>query len=110
MSHSLWWFGCKALRFAWSNFFDDFITFARGQEAELVSVAALQFFKLLGWGVSLGEKDLPFADRFKALGIEIDCTRWQEGIVAFANTEKRTKELIATIDEVEQAGGPSFAW
>lgn len=51
-------------------------------------------------GRILGEKDLPFADRFKALGIEIDCTRWQEGIVAFANTEKRTKELIATIDEV----------
>ena len=100
VSHSLWWLGCKALNFAWSNFFDDFITFARKQESELVSVAALQFFKLLGWGVSLGEKDLPFAEKFKALGIEIDCTRWNDGIVAFANTEKRTKELVSTIDDI----------
>lgn len=100
VAHSLWWLGCKALKLAWSNFFDDFITFARQQEAELVSISTLQFFKLLGWGVSLGDKDLPFAGRFKALGIEIDCTRWLEGSVAFSNTEKRVKELISTIDEV----------
>ena len=100
VSHSLWWLGCKALNFAWSNFFDDFITFARKQESELVSVAALQFFKLLGCGVSLGDKDLPFAEKFKALGIEIDCTRWQDGVVAFSNTEKRTKELVSTIDAI----------
>ena len=50
--------------------------------------------------MSLGEKDLPFADRFKALGIEIDCTKWPEGKVAFSNTEKRVTELLATIDEI----------
>ena len=38
VAHSLWWLGCKALKLAWSNFFDDFITFARCQEAEMVSV------------------------------------------------------------------------
>ena len=100
VAHSLWWLGCKALSLAWSNFFDDFITFARQQETEMVSVAIVQFFKLLGWGLSLGDKDFPFADRFKALGIEIDCTKWLEGIVTFTNTEKRVKELLATIDEI----------
>jgi len=83
---------------AWSNFFDDFITFARCQEAGMVSVTTLQFFTLLGWGVSLGEKGLPFADRFKALGIEIGCTRWPKAKVAFSNTEKRVTELLAAID------------
>ena len=61
VAHSLWWLGCKALRLIWSNFFDDFITLARLQETELVSIAAQQFFKLLGWAVSSGEKDQPFA-------------------------------------------------
>ena len=46
VSHSPWWLGCKALSVAWSKLFDDPITFARKQETELVSVAALQFFKL----------------------------------------------------------------
>ena len=100
VAHSIWWLGCKALSLAWSNFFDDFITFARSQEADMVSVATVQFFKLLGWGLSLGDKDLPFSNRFKALGVEIDCTRWLDGTVAFANTEKRVQELLATIDAV----------
>ena len=104
VAHSLWWLGCKAFHFAWSNFFDDFITFARAQEAELVSGLALQFFNLLGWLVSLGEKNLPFSERFKALGIEVNCEDWLNGRVLFANTEKRISELVATIDSALQRG------
>ena len=104
VSHSLWWLGCKALRLVWSNFFDDFITFARAVESESVAIAALQFFRLLGWAVSTGDKDLPFAEKFKALGVEIDCAAWQAGKVYFANTEKRVKELAETIDDVLRTG------
>ena len=104
VAHSLWWLGCKALHFTWSNFFDDFITFARSQEAELVAGAALQFFNLLGWLVSLGEKNLPFCEKFKALGIEVDCGNWIGGRVLFANTEKRVCELVATIESALKRG------
>ena len=104
VAHSLWWLGCKALRLIWSNFFDDFITLARSQEAELVEITAQQFFKLLGWAVSSGEKDQPFHQTFKALGVEIDCTKWTSGIVSFANTSKRVEELVATIDKILASG------
>ena len=104
VAHSLWWLGCKALYLAWSNFFDDFITFARSSETKLVSCAALQFFHLLGWVVALGDKDLPFATKFKALGVEIDCEDWKHGRVYFSNTEKRIKELIETIDKALLSG------
>jgi len=43
VAHSLWWLGCKALRLIWSNFLDDFVTLARLQETELVTIAAQQF-------------------------------------------------------------------
>lgn len=104
VAHSLWWLGCKALHLTWSNFFDDFITLAREPECPLVSLAALQFFKLLGWAVALGDKDLPFDVRFKALGIEINCELWLSGVVSFANTEKRTRELLETINQILLAG------
>ena len=80
VAHSLWWLGCKMLHLTWSNFFDDFITLAREPESELVAGVVSQFFKLLGWMVADGEKDVPFSARFKALGVEIDLTAWSSGI------------------------------
>lgn len=103
-AHSLWWLGCKMLKLTWSNFFDDFITLAREQESESVSVMVLQFFKLLGWAVSDGEKDLPFAQVFKALGVQIDLSLWKEGKAKFANTEKRVSELVGTIEKILGSG------
>jgi hypothetical protein len=100
VAHSLWWLGCAALKLPWTNFFDDFITLARTAEAVSVEVVASQFFKLLGWCVSEGEKDLPFSTRFKALGIEIDLSDWSTGVARFANTSKRSAELVATIDAI----------
>lgn len=104
VAHSLWWLGCKALYLTWSNFFDDFVTLARAGEANLVSIVAQQFFKLLGWAISLGDKDQPFDEKFKALGVEIDCSRWLDGVVSFANTRKRVDELAASIDKILESG------
>ena len=108
-AHSLWWLGCKILKLTWSNFFDDFITLAREPECDSVSLVVTQFFKLLGWGVSDGEKDLPFSAVFKALGVEIDLTLWKDGRAKFANTEKRINELLSTIDKILEAGKLSEA-
>eukprot|EP00435_Cladocopium_sp_Y103_P070991 s38_g36.t1 len=103
VAHSLWWLGCVALKLAWSNFFDDFITLAREAESKTVDIAAAQFFKLLGWEVASGDKDKPFAMVFKALGVEIDCTECRNGRVMFSNTQKRVSELVSSIDHVLQS-------
>jgi len=97
VAHSLWWLGCVALKLPWTNFFDDFITLERSEESASVEVVTKQFFRLLGWAVSEGEKDLPFSEKFKALGIEIDLADWSSGVARFANTCKRTAELVSTI-------------
>ena len=104
VAHSLWWLGCKMLKLAWSNFFDDFVTLARVGESKSVSIAVDQFFKLLGWAVSSGDKDLPFASRFKALGVEVDLSSWKNGLVRFSNTEQRATELSEKISEILHAG------
>ena len=103
-SHALWWLGCVSLGLTWSNFFDDFVTFSRSSESELVAGVIIQFFKLLGWQVSSGDKDLPFALEFKALGIEISLKDCLTGSVFFKNTDKRVKELVCTITELLDRG------
>jgi hypothetical protein len=104
VAHSLWWLGCVALKFPWSSFFDDFITLCRRGEVSTMEIATEQFFRLLGWLVSEGDKNLPFASSFKALGVEIDCSRWQSGLVLFRNTQKRIDELRTTIAQAIQSG------
>ena len=97
VAHSLWWLGCRALQLVWSFFFDDYITLCRVGEESLVEGVVNQFFKLLGWNISAGEKDLPFSDVFKGLGVEISFRQWMDGRVLFQNTEKRIAELVDTL-------------
>jgi len=104
VAHSLWWLGCTAMKFLWSSFFDDFITLSRKSEASAMSTATSQFFRLLGWMVSAGEKDLPFSETFKALGVEIDCSAWSTGLVKLRNTAKRISELSETIASTLKRG------
>ena len=99
VAHSLWWLGCVSLKFPWSSFFDDFITLRRRCEVDTMEIATGQVFRLLGWMVSEGDKSLPFASSFKALGVEIDCSRWSSGLVLFRNTQKRIDELRATMEQ-----------
>ena len=69
-----------------------------------MSTATSQFFRLLGWMVSAGEKDLPFSETFKALGVEIDCSAWSTGLVKLRNTAKRISELSETIASTLKRG------
>eukprot|EP00435_Cladocopium_sp_Y103_P043140 s2541_g12.t1 len=100
VAHSLWWLGAVAMDFVWSSFFDDFVTFARNGEVPTKDIAIVQFFKLLGWATSSGDKDLPFGDSFKDLGVEVDLSDWKNGKASFRNTTKRIEELVQTITSV----------
>ena len=66
-------------------------------------------FDLLGWRVSGGDKDLPFSDFFKALGVQISLDNWTKGIVLMQNTEKRILELSGCIDKALREGTLSSA-
>lgn len=92
------------LKLAWTNFFDDFIMLSRQSEVSAVDGTIALFFRLLGWAVSAGEKDLPFATSFRALGIDIDLSEWRNGVTKFSNTGKRVTELVETIDSVLKSG------
>lgn len=92
------------LKLTWSNFFDDFVTLAKAAESRTVAIAVDQFFKLLGWAVSTGEKDLPFSTKFRALGVEVDLSSWKDGCVRFANTEQRVNELASKITDIQASG------
>ena len=104
VAHSLWWLGSVALHFIWSSFFDDFVTLARQSESRAVDIAISQFFRLLGWATSSGDKDLPFGVKFKALGVEVDLEDWQNGKASFRNTAKRVDELVKTITDILECG------
>ena len=69
-----------------------------------MDIAVSQFFMLLGWATSSGEKDLPFDVKFKALGVEVDLSEWQSGKASFRNTTKRVDELVRTITAILESG------
>ena len=60
IAHSLWWLGCSQLKLMWSNFYDDFVTFALSENATipklpcdfcstfLVGTMQLRVIKLVG--------------------------------------------------------------
>lgn len=102
--HSLWWLGCTALHICWASFFDDFITLGRANEGVVLDGVIKQFFKLLGWEVSGGDKDKPFCTYFKALGVQISFAMWDKQVALLSNTEQRVAELIQTIGDVLSEG------
>jgi hypothetical protein len=62
----------------------------------------------LGWQVSLGDKDLPFAKRFACLGVEIDLAKLHARELEICNKSGRvqsiTDDLKPYIDRVQPVG------
>ena len=98
ISHAIWFTGVKALHIVWSCFFDDFVAFCMQQNEANTETTVELLFRLLGWNFAVdGDKATSFSDRFSALGVEILLEHAGEGKVCFANTERRTSELLQTI-------------
>ena len=56
-------------------------------------------FDLLGWKFAReGDKANDFSKMFSAWGIQVNLTKFDQGIVEFANTPKRIEELVQTIE------------
>ena len=71
--HSIWYIGAKLFKIPWTNFFDDFLTFADHLESTSIPETVHCLFRLLGWRFAEGgAKASPFNKIFCALGVNID--------------------------------------
>ena len=73
IAHSLWWLGCSQLKLMWSNFYDDYITFALSGNSKNTANTVGLFLDLLGWKFAVdGDKATEFSHQFSALGIVVN--------------------------------------
>ena len=104
VAYSLWFLGVVGLLLPWSDYFDDFVTFATSSSARSTDDAVSLFFRLLGWKHDdKKEKSFDFAKTFTALGISLDLGHFLSGKIFFSNSEKRVadlKDLITTVLEL----------
>ena len=103
-SHSLWYIGCALLHLHWTLFFDDFLLVGRFEESKHLGLIVQAFFETLGWETA-AEKGGAFESCAEALGVLIDLSdSCLAGRVMVRNTEKRTKELVASIRSLIERG------
>ena len=99
LSNAVWYIGVKALNLIWSCFFDDYVIFSRDEHVNNAEQSMSLLFKLLGWKFAEeGDKADTFCREFGALGIRIILDGADKGLVKFTNIEKRSTELIGTIN------------
>ena len=105
VSNAIWYIGVKALNIIWSCFFDDYVSFCREEHISSTNMTVSLLFKLLGWKFAEeGDKADEFSKEFGALGIRILLDKSSAGLIHFSNTEKRSSELIETINNLLSKG------
>ena len=101
LSQAIKCIGISLCGLVWSSFFDDFVCICKeGTQVQTDGMVRL-LFKSLGWKLAEDpEKDLPFAVRFHALGVEFDLTKVCNGVFTVGNTTSRKEELGTRIDAI----------
>ena len=100
VSRYLWYLGTKFMKFIWANFFDDYPIISSQHLAKPTLAAAHLFFGLLGWEVAKGDKQVPFAESFNALGVSFQVGSLHLSMAFVANSAKRTADMIHLLEEV----------
>ncbi|CAE7232725.1 unnamed protein product [Symbiodinium sp. CCMP2592] len=100
-SAASWFLGCRALRLAWVNYFDDYPCLCKASAHAHVDRIVDRFFGLLGILYACeGRKAVPFAKTFKALGILVDLENFCSGEVTLKHTPERIASLSASLQSV----------
>ena len=108
ISHAIWFTGVKALKLAWSCFFDDYVVFSCDEMVKNTQTTVELLFQLLGWKFAMeGDKANAFDETFSALGICVELDESSNGRIKFSNTSKRASELKETIAELLTKGSMS---
>ena len=101
--NSVWHLGAFFFALCWSHYFDDFVSVARGSQVANVHQTITLLFALLGWDLAQGgKKDVPFAETFCALGVDIVLSSAHLGRVTICNTEKRVQLLVETMKQAQK--------
>ena len=105
VAHSLWAIAVTEFQIPWTNYFDDFVTFADTKEQVSVDSSVRFLFRSLGWRFAeSGDKAPPFSHVVSALGVSVDVSSMSSGEVLIDNTSKRKVELSAIISAVLDGG------
>ncbi len=80
VAHSLWAIAVSEFLIPWTNYFDDFVTFADSNGQVSVDASIRFLLKSLGWRFAeSGEKAPPFGELVNALGVSIDVSSMGAG-------------------------------
>eukprot|EP00435_Cladocopium_sp_Y103_P075258 s153_g55.t1 len=105
VSLAVWFIGVVALHLCWTAFYDDFGVLSRSELLGNTSWCVESLFQLLGLRYATeGKKFLPFDQKFKMLGLEVDLSQCHNKDVLFGHTEERRAELISKIDDILAEG------
>ncbi len=83
-----------------THYFDDFTIIVPETLGDAVDEMTREFFETLGWEVKVS-KDKPMAERFTALGVEIDLSHLgeEDPRIVVENKAERVKEICDRIEE-----------
>ena len=90
----------------WSNFYDDYISFALSGNSKNTENTVGLFLDLLGWQFAVdGDKATEFSHQFSALGIVVNLENFSAG---FVESSKRSDELSKAIQGFIDSGSMSL--
>eukprot|EP00435_Cladocopium_sp_Y103_P062898 s272_g24.t1 len=105
ISQAIWYIGYFGLGLLWSAFYDDYTLLSRAELESSSSWSCETLLDLLGMQYAKeGHKCVPFCDKFKTLGLEVDTKPFQEGKVLVGHTESRRSELGEHISTILESG------
>ena len=95
ISVAIWCVGLKRLVFFWSAFYDDFSMVTSMELQQNTSWACESLFGLLGMQYANSvSKCVPFAERFKMLGLVMNLSQSDQKKIYLGHTSERADELV----------------
>ena len=105
LSRMLFAIATKGLYLLSTNFYDDFILAAQVDLQQSARCSMELLFRLTGWlYAEEGKKATQFSQFCKALGVEFDFSRSEQGILHVCNTQARRDELVKQISDAVAKG------
>ena len=102
LSRLLWRLGVELL-IPWGNFFDDFPAMSPSAISDNTMSTMTALCSLLGFAFA-DDKLSPFQPAATMLGVEVDCSRCDEGLVLVRNKPGRAEELVVSLEEFLREG------
>ncbi|CAE7578571.1 unnamed protein product [Symbiodinium sp. CCMP2592] len=103
ISRCLWFLANKVMKVPSACYFDDCPLFAPEEGAQEADECISQFFTMLGWSHAVtGEKGKPCSSSFDVLGLTLDLSQLQKGLVVLRNKPGRVEKILSEFDKVSE--------